>query len=310
MDRKIAPLVYKPRLLLALLMKNIRIFRLINDRKFLEIVYRLRVGQKLNLDQPKLFNEKLQWLKLYDRKKIYIDLVDKVEVRNIIEKLIGPEYLIPIYGVYNSYEEINFDDLPNQFVLKASHTSGDVFVCKDKSKINFSKLEKILNKWLKRNYYWEHREWPYKNVKPKIICEKYLKQDKNMSSSLIDYKFYCFNGNPKYCQVIRNRNTFETMDFYDMEWNKTEFTRVRSYDNSLLHSNKTLPKPEKFEKMIEIAKKLSNGLSFIRVDLYYIDNRIYFGELTFYPVAGFGILYPYEWNSRLGNELKLPKKKD
>ena len=192
--------------------------------------------------------------------------MDKYEVRKHIAETIGEDYLIPLLGVYDSFEEINFNELPNQFVLKPNHTSGDIYICKDKSKINYSELKKTINRWLKREYYWIHREWPYKNIKPKIICEKYMEPENG--TSLIDYKFYCFNGKPMYCQVIKDRYIKETIDFFDMEWNLMEFTGLHQPNNPFPHSKTKIIKPIKFEEMKKIAKILSKNIPFVRIDLY------------------------------------------
>lgn len=284
------------------------ISKLIPDKIFLELKFRYHLGYKLDLQNPIGFNEKLQWLKLYDRKLNYKNLVDKYNVRKYISESIGEEYLVPILGVYNTFSEIDFDILPDQFVLKPNHTSGDVYICKDKSNINYSKLKNKVDSWMKREYYWLHREWPYKNIKPKLICEAYLTDDKE-AETIDDYKFYCFNGIPEYCQVISDRHLGETMDFYDMEWNHLEFTRLNNKKKPFPHAQKTHTQPEKFDSMITLAEKLSKDFPFIRVDFYFIKGRIYFGELTFYPFSGFGMFNPPEWNSKIGNLIKLPNVK-
>jgi hypothetical protein len=202
MFRKAVKGFRNPKLILLYLL-NFKVFRIIPDKMYLKIKYRLRIGKKLDLENPKTYNEKLQWLKLYDRKPEYTMMVDKYEVRKYIAKTIGEEYLIPLLGVYERYEEINFDDLPNQFVLKPNHTSGDIFICKDKSIIDHVKLKKEINKWLKRRYYWVHREWPYKNIKPRVICEKYLQDN------ITDYKFMCFNGELKMIEIVPKSVEFE-----------------------------------------------------------------------------------------------------
>lgn len=275
--------------------------RFIPDKLYLKLLYRSFTGRKLNLKNPQTFNEKIQWLKLYDRNPIYTKLVDKYAVRDYVSKTIGDQYLIPLIGVYNTPNEINFYHLPNQFVLKSNHGSGDVFICNDRSLLNKKKLRKNINTWLKKNYYWPYREWPYRDIEPKLICEKYLIDD-NDSIYLTDYKFYCFNGIPKYCQVISNRGVNETIDFYDENWIKMPFTGLRN----LPKSNQRMPKPEKYEEMLRIAQKLSKNIPFVRVDLYYVKNKIYFGEMTFYPQSGFGNFTPTEWNVKVGDLIKLP----
>lgn len=283
-----------------------------SDEMYLKLVFRGSLNKKLNLKNPKSFNEKLQWLKLHDRKSEYSNYVDKYEVRKYIAKTIGKEYLIPLIGIYDSVEEIDWKLLPNKFILKCTHGSSTNIICTDKDKLNIEDSKIKLNNWMKRNWYWFGREWPYKNVKPRIICEKYmvddycLKSKENEMPSLTDYKFYCFDGNPRYCQVIKDRNTKETIDFYDKDWNYMNFTGLHRPMNPYPHTKKVYPKLEKYQCMLDIATKLSEGYPFIRVDLYLIKGRIYFGELTFYPLSGFGVFDPPEWNIKIGNLIKLP----
>ncbi|MCU9942847.1 glycosyl transferase, partial [Bacillus pacificus] len=190
-----------------------KISKVIPDKTYLEIKYKLTTGKKLDFENPKTFNEKLQWLKLHNRNPEYTTMVDKFEVRKYIADKIGEEYLIPLIGVYDSFEEIDFEVLPNQFVLKPNHTSGNVYICKDKSKINYKELKKEINMWLKRKYYWMHREWPYKNVKPKIVCEKYMVDESG--TELKDYKMYCFNGETKIIQVDYDRFNGHKRNLYN-----------------------------------------------------------------------------------------------
>ena len=291
-----------PRQALLYLLK-LRISRLIPDKAYLKLKYRIIFGKKLNLNNPQTFNEKLQWLKLYDRNPMYTMLTDKYEVRKYVAEVIGEEHLIPLLGVWERFEEIDFDKLPNEFVLKPTHTSGDIFICKDKSKVDLTELRKIVNKWLKREYYWFHREWPYKNIKPRIIAEKYMVDESGIE--LKDYKFMCFNGKPKILFVVSNRHLEGglKMDFYDLDWNLLPFERHYK------RSGKVMPKPRSFNKMIEIAEKLSQGIPFVRVDLYEVDGHPYFGELTFYPGAGFEEFTPEEWDYIIGSWLQLPSRK-
>lgn len=242
----------------------------------------------------------MQWLKLYDRKPEYTKLVDKYEVRKYIAKTIGEQYLIPLLGVYDSFDDIDFDKLPNQFVLKPNHTSGDIYICKDKSTIDFNELRKKVNKWLKREYYWLHREWPYKNVKPRIICEKYMVDESG--KELKDYKFMCFNGEVKCLFVCLNRYSPSglNVDFYDMDWKPMPFERhYRS-------SGTIIPKPKNFHKMVRFAEKLSKDIPFVRVDFYEANDQLYFGELTFYPGSGFEEFTPESYDYLLGSWIELP----
>ena len=275
---------------------------LIPDKIYLKLQYWYHFKKILNLRNPKTFNEKIQWLKLYDRKPEYTQFADKYEVRKYIKETIGEEYLIPLIGVYNNVDEINWDSLPDKFVLKCTHGSQCNIICKDKTKLDIEESKKKLRKWINRNWYWYGREWPYKNIKPRIIIEKYLidKDDK----SLTDYKIFCFSGKPLYCQVIRGRGHNETIDFYDKDWNCMPFSGLRS----LPKSNREYNKPEKYEEMFKIAGILSDNLPFIRVDLYYVNKQIFFGELTFSPAGGFGRFTPDEWNYRIGNLIKLPER--
>lgn len=204
--KKLIKLIKNPSLLILYLM-NKGVLNWLNDETFLKIKYRLIMGKKLNLENPKTFNEKLQWLKLYDRKDIYTTMVDKYEAKKYVADIIGEEYIIPTLGIYNSFEEIDFSKLPNQFVIKPTHTSGDIYICKDKNKIDYKKLKKEVKRWLKRKYYYLHREWPYKNIKPRIIIEK-LMIDK-YSEDIKDYKFMCFNEKVKCSFVCSGRRNKE-----------------------------------------------------------------------------------------------------
>lgn len=269
------------------------------DKLYLYIMYYLKTGKILHLNPPILFNEKLQWLKLYDRNDEYTDYADKYNVRQRVKQLIGEEYLIPLYGRWNTFESIDFDSLPDEFVLKCNHDCGSVIICKDKRNFDYNKTKKIIKKALKKSTYYYGREWPYKNIKPCIIIEKYMK-DEN-SQILHDYKFYCFNGKPEFLYVSKYEHTEnEQLSFFNLNWEPTPFFRA---DHKALDSIPTMPK--NFDEMIEIAKKISSGFKFLRVDLYEINGRIYFGETTFFPTSGFAIFEPDDWNTKLGNMLKI-----
>ena len=273
------------------------IFRF-EDEKYLKMLYKMNFGNDLLLNNPQTFNEKLQWLKLNDRKDIYTTMVDKYESKKYVANIIGEEYIISTIGIYNSLDEIDFNKLPNKFVMKCTHDSGGLVICKDKNKLDINEARKKINKSLKNNYYYSGREWPYKNVKPRIIIEKY------MGSNLNDYKIFCFNGVPKYILVCSNRNgNFKNTDFYDVNWNLMPFTREKHQNNPI-----GISKPENLNEMLLIAEKLSKDIPFVRVDLYDIKNKIYFGEMTFYPSAGFEGFSPVEWDKKLGDMIKLPKK--
>ncbi len=270
------------------------------DKKFIELKYEVQINKKLDLENPKTFNEKLQWLKLYDRNPEYTNMVDKYEAKKYVSKKIGEQYIIPTIGIYKKFEDINFNELPNKFVIKPTHTSGNVFICKDKDKINYKKLKKEINKWLKRKYFYIHREWPYKDVKPRIIIEKYMID--RSGSELKDYKFFCFNGKVKMILVCSNRFSNLNKTFFDEQWTMYNFTEGGH------QKEEKIEKPNNFEKMKEIAEKLSNDISFVRIDFYEIDSKIYFGEITFYPSAGYEKFEPQEYDEFFGNMIKLPDK--
>ncbi|MDN6291153.1 MAG: hypothetical protein L0J63_12865 [Tetragenococcus koreensis] len=271
----------------------------LSDESFVRLEYKLKMKEELNLESPERYNEKLQWLKLYDHDPLYTDLVDKFEVRKHVEKLIGKDYLIPSYGVYNDYDEIDFDSLPDQFVLKPTHASGDVFLCKDKSTIDHQKLKKEIDRWLHKNYYNYHREWPYKNVKPRIVCEKFMIEQG--SDRIKDYKFFCFNGKAEYMFVASDRGTNTKFDFYDREFNHLNLKQ------HYLKSDTAMPKPANYEKMLKLSEQLSVGFPHVRIDFYSINGRIYFGEFTFYHFSGFEAFVPDSFDFKLGSLLKLPQ---
>lgn len=273
------------------------------DRMYLKIKYRYTIGKKLNLKSPKDFNEKLQWLKLYDRKEEYTNMADKYLVKSYVENIIGKDYLIPTLGLYRRCEDIEFEKMPNKFVLKCTHNSGGVFICNNKKNFDVDTVKKMMKEMLKKNYYYAAREWPYKNIKPQIIAEEYIKDDNE--EDLKDYKIFCFNGKPQFILVCSNRNgVFKNTDFYDTEWNLMPFTRQNHKNNP-----EGIEKPKKLEKMLDIAEKLSKDIPFVRVDLYEVNEKIYFGELTFYPSAGFEGFNPPEYDKILGDMLELPKEK-
>lgn len=274
------------------------------DEKYLCKRYKIRMKKDLDLENPKTFNEKLQWLKLYDRKPIYTTMVDKYEVKKYVADIIGEEHIIPTIGVWDKFEDIDFDSLPNQFVLKCTHDSGGLAICRDKSKFDIKKARNKINKSLKRNYYWANREWPYKDVKPRIIAEKYM-EDQNAKVGLTDYKFYCFNGEPKFLYISSGLEDHSTahISFVTLDWNFAPFRR-----NDYAPFDELPPKPQKFDEMLEYCKKLSIGHPFLRVDLYQINNTVYFSELTFSPCSGMMPFEPAEWDLEVGELIKLPEK--
>lgn len=273
------------------------------DRQFIKYWFKNKMGCYPDLDNPKTFNEKLQWLKLNYRKPILTTLVDKYAVKKYVADKIGKEYIIPTLGVWNSFAEIDFDSLPNQFVLKCTHDSGGLVICKDKSMLDKEAAKVKIERSLATDFYKQGREWPYKNVPRRIIAEQYMEEvSKTDTTDLIDYKFFCFNGVPTFCQVIRDRSTKETIDFYDMEWNHQEFYGLNPVARNGL---KSVARPVHLDKMIEIATKLSNGMPMSRIDLYVINDREYFGEITLFPGCGIGIFTPEEWNLKIGNLIDI-----
>lgn len=275
-------------------------FKWMDDETYIKKQYKAVFGKEIDLENPQTFNEKLNWLKLHDRKEEYTTMVDKYEAKKYVSNIIGDEYIIPTIGIYDSFEKIDFDTLPQQFVMKCTHDSGGLVIVKDKSKLDYKKAKKKIEHCLKRNYFWNTREWPYKNVKPRIIVEKYMK-DKN-NEELRDYKFYCFNGKPKYLYVSEGMNNHKTarMDFFDIEFNLAPFWR-----NDYKRFNIKPEKPMNFAKMIELSEKLSLNTKFLRVDFYEINNKVYFSELTFSPCAGYMKFYPQEYDKKLGALINL-----
>lgn len=271
------------------------------DKLYLKLLYKAKTGKKLNLDSPITFNEKIQWLKLYDRNPDYTKLVDKFKVREFVAEKIGEQYLIPLLGVYENFDEINFNTLPNQFVLKCTHDSGGIVICKDKSQFDLIKARKKVNRSLKRNYYYTYREWPYRNIKPRIICERYMVDESK--TELKDYKIFCFNGEPIMIQVDFNRFKNHKRNLYDINWNYLPFAIQQPTD-----PNKKIRKPEKLDEMLEIAKSLAEGFPHVRVDLYSVYDQIYFGEMTFYHGSGFEKFIPETYDKVLGDMLELPQK--
>ena len=272
------------------------------DSLYLRLRFKYEMGYKLNLKNPRTFSEKLQWLKIYNRKPEYTVMVDKYAAKDYVASKIGKEYIIPTIGVWDKVEDIDWDSLPNQFVLKTTHGGGGggVVVCKDKATLNKQDAITKLTRSLNSDIFWNFREWPYKNVPKRIIAEQYMTD--GTSDDLLDYKFFCFDGEPKYCQVIRDRRSKETIDFYDMDWNHMPFVGLNPVASNGLNP---VAKPTHLNKMIEISKKLSEGIPFSRIDLYVINDKEYFGEITFYPASGMGHFTPDEWNFKIGEMVNL-----
>ena len=268
------------------------------DSMYLKIQFRLALHRKLDLENPKSYNEKIQWLKLHDRKPEYTMMVDKYAVRKYIAETIGEQYSISLVGgPWNSFDEIDFDKLPDQFVLKCNHDSGGLVICKDKSKLDRDAARKKIKKSMRRNFYWANREWPYKNVKPCIIAEKYMVDDSGYE--LKDYKFFCFDGEPKAMFIATDRNVDTKFDFFDMEFNHLPFT------NGHPCADITPEKPKTFEEMKRLARILSKGIKQVRVDFYEINGQVYFGELTFSHWSGMVPFEPIEWDYIFGEWINL-----
>ena len=282
-------------------------FRWLPDKTYLQLLYRFKMGHRLDLNHPKTFTEKIQWLKLYNRRPEYTLMVDKYAVKKYVADIIGEKYIIPTLGVWNKPEDIDWDALPNEFVLKTTHGggSGGVIICKDKKTFDRNKAILTLRENMNSDIYRSLREWPYKDVKRRVLAEKYM-VPKDMVNNpiydLSDYKFFCFNGEPKYCQVIRNRHSKESIDFYDMNWRHQEFVGLNPIASNGINP---VPRPLLLDDMICICHKLSENMKFVRIDMYVIDNRTYFGEITFYPASGIGLFNPDKWNTELGNLISL-----
>lgn len=277
-------------------------FNWMRDERYIRIAYRARMGKKLKMDPPQTYSEKLQWLKLYNRKPEYTAMVDKYEVKPIVANIIGEKYIIPTLGVWNHFDEIDFDKLPNQFVLKCTHDSGGLVVCKDKSKLDRKAAKNKIEQCLKNNFFWGMREWPYKNVKPRIIAEQYMEDEQ--TKELRDYKFFCFDGVVKalFIATERMKEGEETkFDFFDENYNHLPFTNG--------HPNaEVLPqKPVCFEEMKVLAAKMSKGIPHVRVDFYEVNGKVYFGEMTFFHWSGFTPFVPEEWDYTFGSWIKLPQ---
>lgn len=272
------------------------------DSLYLRVKYFLRLKKVLHLKNPKTFNEKLQWLKLYERRPLYTQLVDKYEARSFISDTIGEEYLIGLIGVYDKFEDIPFDQLPDQFVLKCTHDSGGLVICRDKSKLDIQAAKVKIEKSLRTNYYWHGREWPYRDVKPRIICEVYMEEAD--STGLTDYKFFCFNHEPKMLYVSRgleNHNTAQ-ISFYDLEGYPMPFKRT---DYAPIEGKFYMP--ENFDELKALAKVICVKIPspFVRVDLYSINGKIYASEITFSPCSGFILFDPPEWDEKIGEWVTL-----
>ena len=282
-----------------------------SDKMYLKLLFRLKMRYKLNLKNPKTFSEKLQWLKLYNRKPEYTKMVDKYAVKEYVASILGKEYVIPTLGIWKTPEDIEWDKLPNQFVLKTTHGGGSsgVVICKDKAFFDKKKAIVKLQHSMKQDIYSALREWPYKNVPRRVIAEQYVEPGPN-KNDLSDYKWYCFNGEPKFCQIIQDRSSNETIDFFDTKWKHQEFVGLNPVSGPALGHAAIVPEcPVNLETQIHIARELSKGIPFSRIDLYETAGHTFFGEITFYPASGFGVFTPNQYNEIIGQMLVLPDDK-
>ena len=286
-----------------MIMRNliIKICRVIPDKVYLNLKYYKNFGKFINFDNPQSYNEKLQWLKIYNRDPLYNLIVDKYRVKKFVADIIGNNHVIPLLGVWNHFDEIDFDKLPNQFVLKCNHDCGGIVICKDKALFDKESAKRLLERHLKQNYYWDHREWPYKDVKPLIFAEEYMVDESGYE--LKDYKWFCFNGEPKVLFIAQDRDNPDEetkFDFYDMDFNHLPIK------NGHPNANNINEKPTGFEEMMELARKLSSGIPHVRVDFYNINGHIFFGEMTLFNWGGFVKFEPQEWDYIFGSWVNLP----
>ena len=279
---------------------TVKLVDLLPDSTYLKLIFYARLGYRLNLKSPKTFNEKIQWLKLYDKHPEYTRMVDKVDAKEYVASIIGQEYIIPTFGVWDSIQDIDWEKLPQQFVVKSTNDSGGVVVCKDKSLFNVDKAVEKLQRTGNRDYTKINKEYPYHNVSHRYIAEQYLEDESGFE--LKDYKIFCFNGVPKFLFVATGRQQNDTrFDFFDCEFNHLPVTN--GHPNADIQPTK----PQNFEEMLEIASRLSQGIPHVRVDLYNVKGRIYFGELTFFHWSGIVPFEPIEWDYKFGEYIKLPK---
>ncbi len=299
--RKLHTMLHTPRIFMKKIAGS-ALFKLLPDKTALKIQYKNIFLKPLNLKDPKSFNEKLQWLKLYNREPAYSRMVDKYEAKQVAAEIIGQEHIIPTYGVWESFDEIDFDKLPDQFVLKCTHGSGDVVIVKDKAQMNMESAREKMTRSLNTNYYKIGREWPYKNVKPRIIAEAYMEDQ--VTGELRDYKFFCFNGKVKCFKVDFGRFVEHRANYYDCDKKLIdcgEAVCMPAFDEEIVF-------PDGLDQMMQYAELLSRNIPFLRVDFYSVNGCTYFGELTFFPAGGFGIFEPIKWDEILGSWIVLPEK--
>ena len=285
------------------MMKKVKYaLRFLPDRTYIQLYYFAQFKKFCNLRHPVTYNEKLNWLKLHDHNPLYPRIVDKCEAKKYVAEIIGEEHIIPTLGVWEHFDEIDFEALPDQFVLKCTHDSEGVAVIRDKKTMDRAAVREKLEQALKQNFYYIGREWPYKNLKPRIIAEKYMED--HVDGELRDYKFFCFDGEPKALFVASDRTDTQVFfDYFDMEFNHLDIKQKYP------HAAKPLRKPDTFEQMAKYARVLSSGFPHVRVDFYEVDGRLYFGELTFYHFSGFMPFEPQKWDRIFGDWLRLPAEK-
>ena len=288
-------------IILRFFLRHLRKIRYLPPKIYVRIHYEYFTGKKLNLENPREFNAKIEWYKVFYRPKTLTQLADKYEVRSYVEEKIGKQYLNELYAVYNNANDIDFDSLPNQFVIKANHTNTHNLIVKDKKNLDKKKVIKQFNKWLSKNQYYKRgQEWAYKDIKPKLVIEKFLKEKDR--DTLIDYKFYCFNGKPKFIDVHLDRMDDHKQGCYDLDFNLLPFGKSKNYNK--ISSN--IEKPSNLSEMVFLAEKLADKLPFVRVDFYSIDGKSIFGEMTFYPADARKDFYPDEYNLIIGDYFELP----
>ena len=279
------------------------VYRNLPDEEYITRMYRAKMGRDPDLANPTTFNEKMQWLKLHDRKSEYTTMVDKYTAKQYAADIIGEEHIIPTIGVWDRAEDIDFDALPERFVLKCTHDSHGLVICRDREKLNIPQARKKLDKCLKRDYYLALREWPYKDVPHRIIAEPYM-EDSDKPGELTDYKIHCFGGEPKIVQVITDRFSPEGMinDHYSTDWEKLNLGRGKHP-----MSARPIPRPAELDELLSLASKLSAGHPYLRTDFYIVDHKVYFGELTFFPASGFTPFVPEKWDTIWGEWIELPR---
>lgn len=292
-------LINKPKKFIVALGRN-GFLNWLSDELYLKMIYYLMTERKLNLDNPVTYNEKLQWLKINYHKQEFTTYADKYAVREFYRQTIGGEYLIPLIGKYDNVNEIPWNELPTQFVLKCTHSSGTNIICRNKKELDLHQSKRLLKRWLNTNYYWHNREWPYKDIKPRVICEKYIVDESG--TELKDYKVFCFSGEPKLIQVDYGRFKEHKRNIYDIHWNYLHASIGYPTDPTVI-----IAKPSRLDEMLLLSKKLARDYPHIRVDFYYTGQKIYIGEMTLYHGSGYKRIEPESLDIEMGGWIKLPE---